>query len=211
MAEFTMLLRDVLEQTNGYMGLDEYPIFDETHREVLNKKIKDHYLMQEIGQETIELHCHFMRRRMQEIMPYFNQLYATERLKFDPFITMRMESTSESESQTQGTGTAENTNTQKNKSRAVNSDTPQAQLMADGDYATGLADVISDATADGIATNTDTNQGEGKSHSVSEGYQGSPADLLNAFRATILNIDMMIIDALSDLYMLIWSTDGNNF
>ena len=211
MAEFTIQLRHVLEHTGGYMGLDQYPIFDEAHREILNQKIIDRYWLQEIGQETIEIFCHFMARRMNEIMPYFNQLYETQKLEFDPITNTRMTTESQSEGTSSGLGTAENTNTQDSKSRAVNSDTPQVQLSGYGDYATSLGDAISHASADGMATNTTSDTVNNAGSSTVEGYQGSPSDLLTAFRSTIINIDLMVIEALADLFMLIWSTDGRNF
>lgn len=211
MAEFTMYLRDVVERIGDDIGLVEYPIFEESHREVLNKKILARYWMQEIGQESIELFVFFLNRRMNEVMPYFNQLYESEKLTFNPLTTTKMESTSTSTGENESTAKAESTNAVENKSRSVNSETPQTVLMDNGDYATAIADLIgtSDNTGDSSTESLDKSTGE--QHNVIEGYQGTPSQLLNEYRATFLNIDLMVLESLTDLFMLIWSTDQPNF
>lgn len=62
----------------------EYPIFDETYRSVLETKILKHYYTREIGVETVALFKHFLRTRMNEIMPYYNKLYTSETISFNP-------------------------------------------------------------------------------------------------------------------------------
>lgn len=89
MAAFTMYLWEVMEHTAD-IGLSEYPIFDEEYREGLNKKITDHYYNREIGQETVEMFTFAMRRKMNEVMPYFNQLYESTRLEYDPLSTLNI-------------------------------------------------------------------------------------------------------------------------
>lgn len=68
------------------MGLTDYPIFDESYRSKLNNKILAHYRFREIGFETAGLFVDRLNTRMNEIMPYYNQLYESELLKFDPLI-----------------------------------------------------------------------------------------------------------------------------
>lgn len=54
---------------------EQYPIFDENHRSVLNAKILRHYYFYEIGFETVGLFKEFLNAKMLEIMPYYNKLY----------------------------------------------------------------------------------------------------------------------------------------
>ena len=98
MATFTIELSELIYNAEKVgidkwqaCGLDTYPIFDEGHRETLNSKIVDHYYRCEIGAESAQLFRLFMSRRMREIMPYYNQLYLSEKLEFDPLMTMRLE------------------------------------------------------------------------------------------------------------------------
>ena len=58
-----------------YVGLDDYPIFDEGYRDELNAQIIRHYYFQEIGQETLAQFAFRMRAHMHEVMPYYNRLY----------------------------------------------------------------------------------------------------------------------------------------
>ena len=58
-----------------YVGLDDYPIYDEGYREELNAQIIRHYYFQEIGCETLAQFAFRMRAHMWEVMPYYNRLY----------------------------------------------------------------------------------------------------------------------------------------
>lgn len=52
-----------------------FPIYEETHRKVLERKILMHYLNKEIGLETSDLWKLYLENRLNEIMPYYNELY----------------------------------------------------------------------------------------------------------------------------------------
>lgn len=62
----------------------DYPIFDEAYRRVLERKILLQYYTREIGQETIALFKLHLANRLNLIMPYYNQLYLSELVKYDP-------------------------------------------------------------------------------------------------------------------------------
>lgn len=63
----------------------DYPIFDENYRIPLETKILRHYYTREICEETYGLWKLRLEDRMNVIMPYYNKLYESELLKFDPF------------------------------------------------------------------------------------------------------------------------------
>ena len=63
----------------------EFPIFDETYRSVLERKILKHYYTREICAETVGLWKHYLDMRLNEIMPYYNKFYESELLAFNPF------------------------------------------------------------------------------------------------------------------------------
>lgn len=80
MAFVTPQLRRVLDM--GYdLGLKNYPIFSESHRQELNQKIVNHFRYREIGYETITQFIFALNRKMFEIMPFYNQLYESEELE----------------------------------------------------------------------------------------------------------------------------------
>ena len=62
----------------------DYPIFDESYRGVLENKILRHYYTREIGFETVGLWKHYLNMRLNEIMPYYNKMYNSELIEFDP-------------------------------------------------------------------------------------------------------------------------------
>lgn len=216
MAEFTMTLDEVLTITDD-IGLNAYPIFDESYREALNQKIIDHFRTQEIGRETIELFRASVKRKMNEVMPYYNQLYKSERLTVDPFNTINLSTIASGNDTTQVTATASSDGTTKSdvdgKARAVVSNTPQSMLAGNGDYATGATDTTSEnvSTSEAAEKSNQSHQGNQASESSTlvSGWQGSQADLLMRFRETFLNIDVMIIDELAPLFMLITSSNSN--
>lgn len=60
-----------------------FPIWEESYREVLCTKILAHYYNREIGSETPALFIFRLNRKMQEIMPYYVQLYNTQLFDVD--------------------------------------------------------------------------------------------------------------------------------
>ena len=63
---------------------NEFPIYDETHRLELCFKIIKHYYTREIAAETFGLWKLWINERMNEIMPYYNQLYESADVKYNP-------------------------------------------------------------------------------------------------------------------------------
>lgn len=102
MSKYTTELRYIcetyagLDESVGYDHIDEviaeakdqifeeYPIFDEEYRNVLNTKILRHYYTREICAETVGLWKLWLNNKMNEIMPYYNELYRSALLEFNP-------------------------------------------------------------------------------------------------------------------------------
>lgn len=68
----------------------DFPIFDENYREPLCKKILKHFYTREICEETVGLWKLRLDDRMNEIMPYFNQLYESELISVEPLVNYRV-------------------------------------------------------------------------------------------------------------------------
>lgn len=64
----------------------DFPMFSEEYRGILEKKILRHYYMREIGAETFGLWQLQLCDKLNEIMPYYNQLYASQLLEVEPLI-----------------------------------------------------------------------------------------------------------------------------
>lgn len=106
-----------IHQANKTIFDFDYPIFNETYRTVLQDKIIRHYYMREIGCETFGLWQLMLCDKLNEIMPYYNQLYNSQLLEIEPLINnMSTSSTSE-------TNTADHTFIGNNKVSSNGTDT----------------------------------------------------------------------------------------
>lgn len=206
----TEIVNGVSKLTNGDIGLSHYPLFDEAYRDHLDGIIIDHFWNREIGVESISMFQFFMRRKMNEIMPFYNKLYNSEKIAFDPLSTVNLSTinnaTSNQASDSTSNSVTESTNS--SDSRSVSSNMPQTMLSGSADYATAASDVKgdSDVQASGTESAATTVDNTQASDSTTTGYQGSASALLAAYRDTLLNIDMMIVRDLEELFMLVWDT-----
>lgn len=133
-------------------------IFDENYRAVICKKILKHYYLREICSETVGIWKLWLNTRLEEILPYYNQLYKSALLEFNPLYDMDLtrthnrtidENKTENGTRTEtstdkntGSGTRDNTASGTNKnsgksnvsdsgssnSKDLYSDTPQGAL-----------------------------------------------------------------------------------
>lgn len=235
MSKYTTQVRFICEQLSGYVqSVDysdvdlvlrsaepkifdfDYPIFDENYRHVLNTKILKHYYINEIGLETYALWKLRLNTKMNEIMPYYNQLYKSELYTFNPLydtdITRQHKVDRSQEGTTKTTDTSTTEQNNGNVHADAYSDTPQGGItgVEKLNYLTNYRKVTDDNKLDSkITGNTDTDTGITSLESYVETVKGKQgvrnySDLLKDFRSTFLNIDMQVIDSLSDLFMLIW-------
>ena len=231
----------------------DWPIFDESYRNVLETKILKHYYTREIGLETYGLWKLKLDTKLNEIMPYYNQLYKSALLDFNPLYDIDI--TRNHTGKKTGTealkgnvgvngqvivdnhgnvNTTDNT-TVANTTTSENIDkfsaTPQgaidnlrnekyltnARMVNDTNTSngttTGKTDTSTDSTTD-TTTNTTTTTNNSTTINNTEDYletvkgkQGtqSYARLIMEFRETFLNIDMMVIEDLGELFMNIWT------
>lgn len=224
MATFTMRLNQVLEVTTN-IGLDAYPIFDTEYRAGLNQKIIDHFWNQEIGLETISMFRFAMARKMNEIMPLYNQLYKSTQLQFDPLMTIDIRSVASTTGTAAGTSvnngttaeTTESDNLSESKASAVASSFPQNRLGGNKDYATSGQDNVSASEAKSVGKGTGTSKQEesntanqeGTTDGTTTGFQGNRSALLMDYRASFLNVDMLVISELDELFMSVLSTSDS--
>lgn len=109
MSKYTTEIRFICEtatglgESKGYTDIDTiitnaipkiftftFPIFDENYRTVLEKKILKHFYTREIGEETVGLWKLRLDTKLNEIMPYYNKLYRSEMLEFNPLYTANL-------------------------------------------------------------------------------------------------------------------------
>ena len=212
----------------------DFPIFDENYRQVLCRKILKHYYTREIAHETVGRWKLALNAKLNEIMPYYNQLYKSELLEFNPFYDVDLTRSREGSGTSNRTSNNRETNsgTSKNVSSGSGtsntdtlnrfSDTPQnsmdTQGIADSVPLTTVTKVNEDNTTTNESTDTltrnDSKTGNGTENinntdkyiETVKGKQGTEnySSLLKKFRETFLNIDMMIIEDCSDCFFTLW-------
>lgn len=103
-------IKDTIEKAIPKVFDFEFPMFDEGYRNVLCTKILKHYWTREIGAETVGLFKLWLDTRLNEIMPYYNQLYKSTLFEFNPLydvdITTTQKRSSDGITDVQGSGTA---------------------------------------------------------------------------------------------------------
>lgn len=210
----------------------DFPIFDENYRTVLETKIIKHYYTREIGLETVGLWKLKLDTKLNEIMPYYNQLYKSALLEFNPFydVDITRKHTSKNDGTRNETNEAKNnalSNTTNNSNANTNStnwqlysDTPQGAVtgVEDETYLTNATKTTNQINSNesSVSNNSLNSSLTGKNDSVIrniedyletvKGKQGTQdySTLLLKYRETFLNIDLMIINDLSDLFFNLW-------
>lgn len=199
---------DIIEAARPKIFDFSYPIYDTSYKSVLEHKILNHYYLREIGMETVGVWKHFLNMKMNEIMPYYNKLYESAAMEYDPLHDVDYyrkhegKDTGSNESKTTTAGTTHG------EGWDYYSDTPQGSVrnlenltyLTDARYVTNDGTNGNEVTNEGTAENTD----EYLDHIYGKMGTGSYAKMIQEYRDTLLNIDMLIIDELGDLFMNLW-------
>lgn len=224
MSKYTTQLRWIVEQTLNdagkplvedswpfaykTLGLDDYPLFDEAYRETLNNKIIRHYYTREIGAETVGRFRMFVRDAMHLIMPYYNQLYESERLAkgMEPLGDRNLQHTEHAWGNASNTG--ENTSQSSANQQNVYQDTPQSEMIPTQiknlQYATNVT--IDEDSANASGTSSSSGEYDNMVERSESGYSRPQSELLQLYRDTFLNIDNSIVHdvELAQCFMTIW-------
>ena len=217
MAKYTVTILS-LQKNNFNFGLTSYPIFDEAYRTTLNNNILNYYLESEIGVETAELFKRLLNDRMALIMPKYNKMYLAQNELLTNGIlgnvnlreTMDRD-TSNTSAQTDN-GHASQTGSSTSNNKNLYQDTPQGSISmqtldAQNVYATNVTldnNTNSSTVTDSSTSRRDfTNDGTEDYVKTIIGNNGRKynVDVFNDLVSKLQNIDMLIINELSDLFM----------
>lgn len=199
MSKYTISIKNLMKNKFDF-GLNDYPIFDENYREVLNNNILYYYYEDEIGLETPELFKIYLNRTMNRIMSYYNNLYLAQKNILETGI---FNNVNYNETSNRNVNSYANSNSN-SKGKGLYQDTPQGQIsmteFEDQHYATNLTLNNNE--------NTDSSQGTSVDNYIRTvtGNNGNryPIELLNEVRKNLVNIDDLIINELKDLFMGIY-------
>lgn len=180
------------------------------------KKILKHYYTREIGAETVGLWKLWMNERLETIYSYYDQLYQSELIQFDPMKDVNYTRTLlrdlDNTGSASGTNSGSNTETTSATDWDLYSDTPQGGIngIENQNYLTNIRKLTDSRTTTGsnsgqFANTTSDSTDEDVTETITGKRSGtSYSKLLQDFRDTIINLDMMIIDEFKDLFFGLW-------
>ena len=201
MAKYTITIKSLIDN-NFDFKMNNYPIFDENYRNTLNNNILYHYYENEIGFETESLFRFYLNQKLNEIMPYYNELYKVQKKIIDENLLLNNVNLSERLTGSNTTNTS-STSQSSNKGKNLFQDTPQGQIsQTDIDnqtWATNLTLNKNDIEDESSATGSGTN--EYLKTIVGNNGGKFNIDVLNDIKNNLMNIDLMIINELNDLFM----------
>lgn len=177
MSKYTTELRYIceteagLEESKGFSSVEEiitqaapkifnfpWPIFDEDYRLSLERKILLSYYTREICEESYGLWKLRLNAKLNEIMPYFNQLYKSQLIEFDPTHDVDYSKTYTKKGDGTETKTGSESTTGTGKTEATGE---HAEKSTD----TGSVSRENDSTATHSGSTTNTRNGESSAES----------------------------------------------
>ena len=208
MAKYTIELDTLLRDKNFNLFSFEYDFY--TDNIIIKKKFEqkfiDRYRFNEIGFETVARFKHYLKTSLNEIAPYYKQLYESE-LRCNDIDFMLNKDYTET--------FIKNIDSLSKSTETQNSN--YNDLTNESNINDGVSDV--ELTKGNLTSvtgneNTSTSNGTGTSENTqNENYTltgkgnigiTSSAELLQKWREVMINIDQLIQDDLSDLFMSIY-------
>ena len=245
-ARYTEVLCNLIKNPQTKPLIDQamstYPLYESTTnkeynipniiptRQELNKKILDYYMYREIGFETVNRFLHELEISLNEIMPYYNQLFFSAdqdyniiyNVDYKRTIDRDLAGNTSSNTESSATDSTETTADNTSWAKRVSSDTPQNQLSITNkqidnvDYANEVNWNKDEATQTGStsgtantsASGTGTNKEIESTIETTKGNFGvvSAQDLIKKYRELIINIEQQIINdpRIVELFMLVY-------
>ena len=213
MAHYTITIKSLIDNDFDF-ELNEYPIFDENYRNVLNQKILYHYYENEIGFETAPLFRFYLKNKLNEIMPYYNELYKAQKQIIDNNLLLNNTNITESlegQNSTTTSSTSQSTNAGTSNNKNLFQDTPQGNISNqdiddDNVYATNIT--LDKNTTNNTINDSSSANGNGTNSYIKTiiGNNGAKfnIDILNDIQNKLMNIDLLIINDLNELFMQIF-------
>lgn len=231
-AKYTEVLDNLLsnDQTAEAIAtaMSKYPLYETDANKVkkygtsykvptraeLNNKILSYYRFREIGFETVGRFLFELETTLNEIMPYYNQLFYSADQDFNPIYNVDYAKTLARNKTNADSGTSTTSTSSSDNSKSVSSETPQNQLDISSadidsvDYADNASWNAGSQTGSATGSTSSTGQENETTLETTKGNFGvvSAQDLILKYRETILNIEQLIIHdkRIAELFMLIY-------
>lgn len=173
---------DIVSRSWNKIFTSKAVFFDEEYRGVLCQKILKHYYLREIGTETVGIWKLWMNTRLEEIMPFYNQLYKSALIEFNPLYDVELNRThnrkvdsskqddgtskvvTDGVSSESGTGSGSESGSSNSTKKDLYSDTPQGAItgLENENYLTNARKVTDSGSTSGNSSNEFSNTGSNK-------------------------------------------------
>ena len=207
MSKYTLQLRYIYEDENYNLFDFPYNLYDNDLKPWFQEKFFQHFMFYEIGFDTIGMFKQRLMSKLNDIYPYYRQLYETEiRSKNIDFMLNKDLKESYVRELTSNSNSNQESNVTSNGLSTAGQLTPS--LIANSQKIDKFMDSAQKDNSSSNSTSTGESNGNSREENTltSQGNIGitSSAELLAKWRETLLNIDLMIFEECNDLFMQIF-------
>lgn len=204
MAQYTISLGDfIFINFDGDISklFPEYTLYDPLHKADLQKKVVNHYLYYEVGQETPERFIHEFRTKWLELINLANKRYqamdSDDLMKWYNYYYIK-----HSNMQKDGSGNAGKSHTvQGNDSTFLQ--TPYSNLSPSTDYATTKNKTDIDSTTE-QTVDSETHSTDDLNETLMGWNNITPAEAIEKYLSRLIDVDNWIIEQLHECFMEVY-------
>lgn len=221
MAKYTFTLRELIStfgeekvkswfmdyDLTDYLTAEEINVINEKgtwSKEQLASRIVTHFMLREIGQDSVGAFKLMAKDLMSELMETYAPLIYSASIKFDPLVNVNF--TEELDRTTGNTSTSKTSSTGDGSSLDIRSDTPQGQLnksdILEGKYASETQANESNSNTKGEATSNDNgNEHYLRTTKGNSGVSATSQKMIEQYRDIIRALNTEIVYQLEPLFM----------
>ena len=207
MSKYTLELRYIYEDKKFKLFDFPYNLYDNDLKPWFEEKFFQHFMFYEIGFESVAMFKQRLMAKLNDIFPYYKQLYETEIACKDIDFMLNKDL---KESYVRELNSNSNSTQESNAASSGLSTSGQLtpSLISNSQKIDKFMDAAQKDESSSNATSTGESTGNSKEEYTltSQGNIGitSSAELLSKWREVLLNIDLMIFEECNDLFMQIF-------
>lgn len=195
MAQYTMELREIINDLDINIFNFEYELDKSLSKEYFEKMFIKHFYFREIGTETVERFIFSLDERLNLLLPTYNKLFMSQNL--EQRILDNYDVTEKFERELKSTGNTTNESNNKN----LFSDTPKKRIdISTNDYVTNISKDSGTSTSNSVGDNKEnwvrTMQGN-------IGIQ-TDADAIEKYEKVVRNVLKELFNDLETLFMQVY-------
>ncbi|MEE0025939.1 hypothetical protein [Methanobrevibacter sp.] len=207
MSKYTLELRYLYKDKKFKLFDFPYNLYDNDLKPWFEEKFFQHFMIYEIGFDSVAMFKQRLMSKLNDIFPYYKQLYETEIASKDiDFLLNKDLKESYVRELTSNSNSSQESNATSNGLSTAGQLTPS--LISNSQKIDKFMDTAQkdESTSNSTATGESTGNSKEEYTLTSQGNIGitSSAELLDKWRQVLLNIDLMIFEECNDLFMQIF-------